>query len=212
MRLGGDTLRGSNPRSSAARKPCPGMPGTGHWSRSSRRLQFGLQFRLIPASGTCQNGQRNLAGTGACSKHDLALRSPVRKSEDACAACGPSCRGADAIAHRMRADHHSRAARRCAESGTRLVSRRFPHPHTTSGDPEPYPAECPEPARPTIKAAPAAPRARRQRQALPWEARPPHAGPHHRGTQINEAHMLRSPVQHRAISLGFDCPARGHRV
>jgi hypothetical protein len=42
-----------------------------------------------------------------------------------------------------------------------------------------------------IKAAPAAPLARRQRRAQPWEARPAHAGPRRRTRPINEAHPSR---------------------
>ena len=45
-----------------------------------------------------------------------------------------------------------------------------------------------------IKAAPrAAPLARRQRRALPWEARPPHAGPQPQGGQIEMAHTSHRP-------------------
>jgi len=54
---------------------------------------------------------------------------------------------------------------------------------------------APRPALPNsavlkIKAAPAAPLARRQRQALPWKARPPHAGPHFARTQIKMAQTI----------------------
>jgi hypothetical protein len=40
----------------------------------------------------------------------------------------------------------------------------------------------------------AAPLARRQRRALPWEARPPHAGPQPRDHQISTADSPRKPL------------------
>src|SRR5436190_21495886 len=51
-----------------------------------------------------------------------------------------------------------------------------------------------------IKAAPAAPLARRQRRALPWKARPAHAGPQaDRTSQINsDARRTRSALDHHS--------------
>ena len=60
----------------------------------------------------------------------------------------------------------------------------------------------------------AAPLARRQRRALPWEARPAHAGPLPQRAQINVAtrHADQHCARRAAIFLTFDCPARSHRL
>jgi hypothetical protein len=59
----------------------------------------------------------------------------------------------------------------------------------------------------------AAPQARRQRRARPWEARPAHAEPHTcMVAQIKMPHPPRKAVQLIAVFLALDCPARGHRV
>ena len=55
-----------------------------------------------------------------------------------------------------------------------------------------------------LKAAPTAPLARRQRRALPWEARPAHAGPHPHVGQIKVPHTSRWPVQHTAVYVALD--------
>jgi len=55
-----------------------------------------------------------------------------------------------------------------------------------------------------------APLARRQRRAQPWEARPPHAGPHWYGAGSDRLSARRRCTG--AVFLALDCPARGHRV
>lgn len=39
-----------------------------------------------------------------------------------------------------------------------------------------------------------------------------HAGPHSQGTQIRPGYTARLSSARRAVILGFDCPAHGHRV
>ncbi len=59
----------------------------------------------------------------------------------------------------------------------------------------------------------AAPLARRQRRAQPWEARPAHAGPHRAGSRRSRPltrHADRCSAQ--PSSSARNCPARGHRV
>ena len=65
---------------------------------------------------------------------------------------------------------------------------------------------------PGDKAAPAAPLARRQRRALPWEARPAHAGPHSAGEQIKMAHTAHRPGTSHGRVAAPDRAARSDRV
>ena len=49
-------------------------------------------------------------------------------------------------------------------------------------------------------------------RAQPWRPARAHAGPHAGGGQIRRLIRQAVTVQRSAIFLGFDCPARGHRV
>ena len=60
-----------------------------------------------------------------------------------------------------------------------------------------------------LKAAPAAPLARRQRRALPWEARPAHAGPHPRDARSARLTRHADRCSGTAVFLAADCPAHG---
>jgi len=63
----------------------------------------------------------------------------------------------------------------------------------------------------SIKAAPAAPLARRQRRAQPGEARPAHAGPH-TGRRADQRGLSSTQTRYsRAVSPWPDRPGSGHR-
>ncbi len=71
------------------------------------------------------------------------------------------------------------------------------------------PAEKRDPC--MVKAAPAAPLARRQRRALPWEARPAHAGPHPTKTPAGQLRSHGTSSARRHLPRP-DCPARDYRL